>query len=283
MSMVTLFEQTVPIATATGASTEFYYLASDYSEDIQTVRLEGPNVIEVKYFTTDTGTSLGGGTFSLDPAKGDYLRFGGNLVTIEMVDPYGLELLGSTYPRKSDAELTTDCDGGKDCQTKRWRGGDVEAITVSFTSTGCVRGDLIQGSMCQSVDILSSLSTVNMPALELQSDGVLYTYNWAEWASYEELTADKIAALQRYTGYDSTLTAEPLPIDNFYTADNVITTGARGRGYGYTDTTRTATNGAGLYEDTAKLKVTVTDGTDFNWLLIAAAAVAGIAVLKRSL
>ena len=51
--MVTLFEETVPIATATGASTEFYYLASDYSEDIQTVRLEGPRVIEVKYFTTD--------------------------------------------------------------------------------------------------------------------------------------------------------------------------------------------------------------------------------------
>ena len=34
---------------------------------------------------------------------------------------------------------------------------------------------------------------------------------------------------------------------------------------------RQATNGAGLYEDAAKLKITVTEGADLNWLLLAAA------------
>ena len=50
MIMVTLLEQTVPIATATGAAPEFYYLASAYSEDVQTARIESPGVIKTKYF-----------------------------------------------------------------------------------------------------------------------------------------------------------------------------------------------------------------------------------------
>jgi len=281
-SMVTLLESTIPIATATGAAPEFYYLASAYSEDVQTARIEGSGVIKTKYFKTASGSSLGGSTVSLDPAKGDYLRFGGSLVSFEMVDPYGVDLLGATYSRLSDTELLEDCDGGKDCSTKRWRGG-TKPHTVTFTDTGCARGDLIQGSMCQAVDIIPSLTTVNMPTLELQSEGVIYTYDWESWAAFTALTSDEVSKLKRYTGYDSTLLAEPLPISDFYTAQHKITTGAGGLGYGYTNQERQATNGAGLYEDAAKLKITVTEGADFNWLLIAAAAVAGIAVLNRSL
>ena len=67
----------------------------------------------------------------------------------------------------------------------------------------------------------------------------------------------------------------------FYSASNVITQGAGGRGYGYTDSDRQATIGAGLYEDAAKLKITVTEGADLNWLLLAAAAVAGIFVVRN--
>jgi hypothetical protein len=280
--MVTLLESTIPIATATGAAPEFYYLASAYSEDVQTARIEGPGVIKTKYFKTESGSSLGGSTVSLDPAKGDYLRFGGSLVSFEMVDPYGLEVLGATYPRLSDTELLEDCDGGKGCGTKRWRGG-TKPHNVTFTETGCVRGDLLQGSMCQAVDTIPSLSSVNMPTLELQSKGIIYIYDWEDWAAFTELNREEVLELKRYTGYDDTLTAEPLPISEFYTAQNKITTGAGGLGYGYTNQERQATNGAGLYEDAAKLKITVTEGAHFNWLLIAAAAVAGIAVLNRSL
>ena len=284
MSMVTLFEQTVPIATATGASTEFYYLASAYSEDVQTARIEGPGVIELKYFLNETGSSLGGSTVSLDPAKGDYLRFGGGLVTIDMVDPWGNTVLGEVYPRLSDVELETLCDGGKSCESKRWRGlrisaGKPKALRVQYTKEGCLRGDLIQGSNCQAVENLPSLVAVNMPTLELQSDGVVYTYDWAKWAEYFSYPDDEIPNI-RYTGYQSdtvdTLMEVPMNLDGFYTANNVITAGAGGRGYGFTDEERQATNGAGLYEDAAKLKITVTEGADLNWLLIAAATVAGI-------
>ncbi len=86
-----------------------------------------------------------------------------------------------------------------------------------------------------------------------------------------------------WAGYNDTQTREPLPLDTFYTANNVITRGAGGRGYGYTDADRQATNGAGLYEDTAKLKVTVTEGADYSWLLWAAAALVGGSIIKRSL
>ncbi len=291
MSMVTLFEQTVPIATATGASTEFYYLASAYSEDVQTARIEGPGVIELKYFLNEAGSSLGGSTVSLDPVKGDYLRFGGSLVTIDMVDPWGNTVLGEVYPRLSDVELETICDGGKACESKRWRGlrvrsGKPEPLKVQYTKEGCLRGDLIQGSNCQAVENLPSLVTVNMPTLELQSDGVVYTYDWSKWAEYVSYADSKIPNY-RFTGYSSnatdTLTKVPMSLDSFHTAENVITAGAGGRGYGFTDDERQATNGAGLYEDAAKLKITVTEGSDLNWLLWAAAAVAGIAVLNRSL
>ena len=289
--MVTLFEQTVPIATATGASTEFYYLASEYSEDVQTARIEGPGVIELRDFLNEAGNSVGGSTVSLDPAAGDYLRFGGSLVTIDMVDPWGKVILGDIYPRLSDVELETLCEGGEGCESLRWRGlrysnGSPVPISVTFTDQGCLRGDLAQGANCQAVENLPSLVTVTMPSLELQSEGVVYTYDWAQWAEYESLSPEKVPNF-RYTGYTSsdtdTRTSVPMSLDNFYKAKNVITAGAGGRGYGFTDEDRQATNGAGLYEDAAKLKITVTEGADFNWLLIAAAAVAGIAVLKRSL
>ena len=282
--MATLFEDTVPIALASGAAPEFYYLASEYSDDVQTARIEGPGVIEFRYFLDSTGRSLGGSTVTLDPAKGDYLRFGGSLVTVDMVNPWGTEILGEVYRRKTDLELLEECDGGKDCETKRWRGPNSRQVqvTTSFTSTGCVRGDLIQGSNCQAVDNLPSLQSVSMPQLTLQSDGVEYTYDWTTWAKYyeEDLSENY---LFRTTGYNDTQTNEPLPLDKFYAASNVIARGAGGRGYGYTDADRQATNGAGLYEDTAKLKITVTEGADYSWLLWVAAALVGGSIIKRSL
>jgi hypothetical protein len=282
--MATLFEETVPIALASGAAPEFYYLASEYSDDVQTARIEGPRVIEFRYFLDSDGRSLSGSTVTLDPAKGDYLRFGGSLVAIDMVNPWGAEILGEVYPRKTDAELLEECDGGKDCETKRWRGPNTQErqVDVTFTSTGCVRGDLIQGSNCQAVDNLPSLQSVSMPQLTLQSDGVEYTYDWAEWASYTEIDVSE-DYLTRTTGYNETQTNEPLPLDTFYSANNVIARGAGGRGYGYTDADRQATNGAGLYEDTAKLKITVTEGADLSWLLWVAATLVGAGIIKRSL
>lgn len=276
--MVTLLEDTIPIATAAGAAPEFYYLASDYSDEVQTARIEGPPIIEMRYFRSGTGSSLSGSTVTLDPAKGDYLRFGGSLVTIDMVNPWAVEILGEIYPRKSDLELAEECGGGEDCKTRRWRGG--RKVDVTFTSTGCVRGDSIQGSNCQAVDNLPGLTTVSMPQLTVQSEGVEYTYDWAEWAKYTE--TDVIEDdLTRTTGYGANQASESLPLDVFYSASNVITQGAGGRGYGYTDSDRQATNGAGLYEDAAKLKITVTEGADLNWLLLAAAAVAGIFVVRN--
>lgn len=272
--MVTVFEDIIPIATASGAAPEFYYLASDYSDEVQTARIEGPPVIEMRYFRAGGGSSLSGSTLTLDPAKGDYLRFGGSLVTIDMVNPWGTDILGEIYPRKSSQEVA-ECNG---CKTKRWRGA--RKVDVNFTSTGCIRGDSIQGSNCQAIDNLPSLQAVNMPQLTLQSEGVEYTYDWAEWAKYTE--SDVIEDnLTRTTGYGVNQASEPLPLDVFYSADNVITQGAGGRGYGYTDGDRQATNGAGLYEDTAKLKITITEGADLNWLLWVAAGLAGFAVLKN--
>ena len=281
--MVTVFEDTIPIATASGAAPEFYYLASDYSDEVQTARIEGPPVIEMRYFRSEAGSSLSGSTVTLDPAKGDYLRFGGSLVTIDMVNPWGTDILGEIYPRKSEQELAECDEMGNDCRTKRWRGPNAQKrkVEVSFTSTGCVRGDSIQGSNCQAVDNLPSLQVVNMPQLTLQSEGVEYTYDWAEWAKYTETDVIE-EELTRTTGYGANQASEPLPLDKFYAANNVITRGAGGRGYGYTDSDRQATNGAGLYEDAAKLKITVTEGADLNWLLLAAAAVvAGIFVVRN--
>ena len=274
--MVTVFEDIIPIATASGAAPEFYYLASDYSDEVQTARIEGPPVIEMRYFRAGGGSSLSGSTLTLDPAKGDYLRFGGSLVTIDMVNPWGAELLGEIYPRKSDQEFTEDCENMWDCHTNRWRG---KLTKVYFTKTGCIRGDLVQGSNCQAVDNVPALTTVSMPQLIVQSEGVEYTYDWAEWAKYTEKETDN--EYYRTLGYGSNKIEEPLPIPIYYTADNVITQGAGGRGYGYTDGDRQATNGAGLYEDTAKLKITITEGADLNWLLLAAAAVAGIFVVRN--
>ena len=276
--MVTVFEDTIPIATASGAAPEFYYLASDYSDEVQTARIEGPPVIEMRYFRAGGGGSLSGSTLTLDPAKGDYLRFGGSLVTIDMVNPWAVEILGEIYPRKSDLELAEECRGGQDCETRRWRGG--RKVDVTFTSTECVRGDSIQGSNCQAVDNLPGLTTVSMPQLTVQSEGVEYTYDWAEWAKYTEIDVIE-DDLTRTTGYGANQASEPLPLDLYYSANNVITQGAGGRGYGYTDDERQATNGAGLYEDAAKLKITVTEGADLNWLLLAAAAVAGIFVVRN--
>ena len=200
-----------------------------------------------------------------------------------MVNPWGTDILGEIYPRKSEQELAECDEMGNDCRTKRWRGPNAQKrkVEVSFTSTGCVRGDSIQGSNCQAVDNLPSLQVVNMPQLTLQSEGVEYTYDWAEWAKYTETDVIE-EELTRTTGYGANQASEPLPLDKFYAANNVITRGAGGRGYGYTDSDRQATNGAGLYEDAAKLKITVTEGADLNWLLLAAAAaVAGIFVVRN--
>jgi len=279
--MATVFEETIPIANASGAAPEFFYLASDYSEEVQTARIEGPPVIKMSYFLAADGSSLSGSTITLDPAQGDYLRFGGSLVTIDMVNPWGTEILGEIYPRKSEQELA-ECDElGNDCETKRWRGPNSRKskIEVSFTSTGCVQGDSIQGSNCQAVDNLPSLQSVNMPQLIIQSKGVEYTYDWADWAKYTE--TDVSDSITRTTGFGENQVSEPLPLDILYSASNVITRGAGGRGYGYTDSDRQATNGAGLYEDAAKLKITITEGADLNWLLLIAAGLAGVAVLKN--
>ena len=213
---------------------EFYYLASDYSDEVQTARIEGP--LQLSKCVTSAVRQVvhcRALRLTLDPAKGDYLRFGGSLVTIDMVNPWGTDILGEIYPRKSEQELAECDEMGNDCRTKRWRGlgGKVE---VSFTSTGCVRGDSIQGSNCQAVDNLPSLQVVNMPQLTLQSEGVEYTYDWAEWAKYTETDVIE-EELTRTTGYGANQASEPLPLDKFYAANNVITRGAGGRGYGYTD------------------------------------------------
>ena len=53
----------------------------------------------MRYFRAGGGGSLQCSTLTLDPAKGDYLRFGGSLVTIDMVNPWATEILGEIYPR----------------------------------------------------------------------------------------------------------------------------------------------------------------------------------------
>ena len=75
----------------------------------------------MRYFRAGGGGSLSGSTLTLDPAKGDYLRFGGSLVTIDMVNPWAVGV--SVKFILENGFRVGQCGGGQDCETRRWRGG----------------------------------------------------------------------------------------------------------------------------------------------------------------
>jgi hypothetical protein len=292
--MSVLYDSEVPIATAVGPAPEFKYIASDYSEEIQTAKLQAASVIEMEYFRTPNGSSHSGTSITLDPTKGDYIQLGGGLVRIEMTDPEGQKILGSIYSKKQPSEADNSYD------SLRWRGNlnrrnsstanleddtqiTVPATKVKFVSYGCIRGDLLlsDGVNCQTVDTTSSVVMVSMPAMSFQSEGIIYTYDWVGWSNFSTHT---IPEVHRYDGISAeTLVPVPLGIDIMHEGDHVITTGAEARGYGYSQPTRTATNGAGMYEDSALIRLVVTEGDDKSWLwwLVGAAALA--TVVKKSM